>query len=94
MRTEQYSSADAYPTAVLEWEAWSVVDRAIVAAELNIGTDWIAALGRDFKAGKIIRGQMLNRVVARLAEFVTQIRPVDRSLRREIPPPVGKRAQT
>jgi Domain of unknown function (DUF4157) len=70
-RKDQYSSADAYATAVLEWEAWSVVDRAIVAAELNIGTDWISALGRDFKAGKITRGQMLNRVVARLAEFVT-----------------------
>lgn len=70
-RTDQYTSADAYATAVLEWEAWSVVDRAIVAAELDIGTDWISALGRDFKAGKISRGQIFTQVVARLEQFVT-----------------------
>jgi hypothetical protein len=68
-RVDQYASGDAYATGVLEWEAWSIVDRAIVAAELNIGTDWIAKLGRSFKAGQITRAEMFRLVVGRLEEF-------------------------
>jgi len=70
-KPDQYKSADAFADAILEWEAQSVVDRAIVGAELGSHEGWISDLGRDFKAGKISQADMLKRVVAALGQFTS-----------------------
>jgi hypothetical protein len=71
-KPDQYKSGDAYADAVLEWEAQSVVDRAIVGAELGSHESWLSDLGRDFKAGKISQADMLKRVVAALGQFTSR----------------------
>jgi hypothetical protein len=68
-KPDQYRSGDAYADAILEWEAQSVVDRAIVSAELGSHEGWISDLG--FKAGKISKADMLKRVVAALGQFTS-----------------------
>ncbi|WP_172842078.1 eCIS core domain-containing protein [Bradyrhizobium lablabi] len=70
-KPDQYRSGDAYADAILQWEAESVVDRAIVGAELGSHEGWISDLGRDFKAGKISKADMLKRVVAALGQFTS-----------------------
>jgi hypothetical protein len=70
-KPDQYRSGDAYADAILQWEAQSVVDRAIVGAELGSHEGWISDLGRDFKAGKISQADMLKRVVAALGQFTS-----------------------
>jgi hypothetical protein len=70
-KPDQYRSGDAYADAILQWEAQSVIDRAIVGAELGSHEGWISDLGRDFKAGKISKADMLNRVVAALGQFTS-----------------------
>lgn len=70
-KPDQYKSGDAYADAVLNWEAQSVVDRAIVGAELGSHEGWISDLGRDFKAGRISQADMLKRVVSKLEQFTS-----------------------
>jgi hypothetical protein len=70
-KPDQYRSGDTYADAILEWEAQSVVDRAIVGAELGSHEGWISDLGRDFKAGKISQADMLKRVIAALGQFTS-----------------------